>query len=56
MIENDTVEFDRIRAITEAGEMFVWALGLGRCGRDSLGYRAARMWSERACEWGPKSA
>lgn len=59
IVENDGVDLDRMREITEAGEMLVRALDLGRCRPESLGYRAALHWSETAMdkltalEWSP---
>lgn len=59
-VENDGADLDRMKALTDAGEMLVRALDLGKCRRDSLGYRAARDWSERAMdlltglEWPPE--
>jgi hypothetical protein len=40
-IENDRMDFDRINAIMEAGEMLVRALQLGRRSPGSNGHRAA---------------
>jgi hypothetical protein len=60
VIENDAGDLDRMKAITDAGEMLVRALDLGRCRPESLGYRAALMWSENAMdqltalEWSPE--
>lgn len=60
VIENDTGDLDRLEEITDAGEMLVRALTLGRCPPDSLGYHAALMWSEKAMdqlttlEWSPE--
>jgi hypothetical protein len=40
-VERDGVDLDRIRALTEAGELFVVALELSRAGVGSIGHRAA---------------
>ena len=59
-IENDSLDFDRINAITDAGEMLVRALQLGRSPGDSNDHRAALEWSARAVDkltalgWSPE--
>lgn len=39
-----------MKSNTDAGEMLVRALDLGKSQRDSLGYRAARDWSEKGMD------
>jgi len=40
-VERDGVDLDRIKALTEAGELLVVALQLSRASVDSIGHRAA---------------
>lgn len=39
-VERDGIDFDRLAALVDLGNELVLVLDLGRCGRDSLGYRA----------------
>ncbi len=41
LVERDGVDLNRIKALTEAGELLVVALRLSRSSVDSLGHRAA---------------